>query len=60
VSIDDEWGLDWLIRCGVAEKLGRGDVRLFYSLERTTDNWAGLLSEPETASSLNLVVSCGI
>ncbi len=60
VSLDDEWKMDWLVRCGISQRLGAGEVRLFYSLERTGDTWAELDPGPETASSLNLAVSCGI
>lgn len=59
VRAEDEWNLDWLIRCGLAKRLGAGEVSLFYGLERSVDTWASLEPEPETASSINLLVSFG-
>jgi len=51
--VDGGWNLDWLVRASGVLKLGNGGIRLQYSLERITDDWASLSPSPETVSALS-------
>jgi hypothetical protein len=59
VAVASAWNLDALGRGGLALRVGKGEVRLFYYCERLTDDWANLNPEPVTVSALGLMVLSG-
>jgi hypothetical protein len=56
VAVGAEWNADWLVRTGIDFRAGFGVVRLMYRLERITDDWATIESEPQTLSAISITL----
>jgi hypothetical protein len=52
IPVATAWNSDGIFRTGIACHTGKGDIRLFWYYERTTDNWASLTPVPETISAV--------
>lgn len=56
VAVDSVRNVDWLARVGGEYRAGLGRVRLFYGLERLSDDWADLDPAPQVTSAVHLLV----
>lgn len=56
VAVNSVRDFDWVARAGAEYRAGFGRLRLFYGLERVSDDWDDLTPSPEVMSAVHLLL----